>query len=68
MSKASIVVASVTQQPIKAESSTIPDRVLRVRPKAMSSDGTTAWQADDRRWSIDDVDVYKPCMSIYHTI
>jgi len=52
MSKASIVVASVTQQPIKAESSTIPDRVLRVRPKAMSSDGTTAWQADDRRWSI----------------
>jgi len=57
MSKASSVVASVTQQSMQ----TVPQSrtKYRERPKAtwVQSDGTTARRADDQRRSADDVSV-----------
>jgi len=54
MSKASSVVASVTQQ---SRSFIVSDRVQKTSEGNMSSDGTTARQADDQRRSVDDVSV-----------
>ena len=54
MSKASSVVASVTQQ---AKSSTVSDLVQRTPEGHMSSDDTTARRADDQQRSVDDVSV-----------
>jgi len=55
MSKASSVVACVTQQ--SRQSSTVSDRVQKTSEGHMSCDGTTAWRADDQRRSVDDVSV-----------
>ena len=51
MSKASSVVAIVTQQ--SRQSSTVSDRVQRTPEGHMSSDGTTSWwPAVERRWHL----------------
>jgi len=57
-------VKSVKPRSRKVASSTNSDRVQKTPEGHMSSDGTTARQADDQRRSVDDVSV--PCQRPEH--